>query len=402
MVKWLFLTGLVILAGVRVFIADRGRSVVKEGDKIRIRFVLTSEPYSRYGKSYVRYKTGFESGVEIEIPKNAEYADRIVAEGRLEGGKLRDVKSAVVTSTGGWIKRVYDLRIKLSGRIQSWLGGDEGALAAGILMGGSGSFTAEGKENFRKTGLLHVVAASGYNVSVVAGWAMVAGAGWLGRRRVIIFVILSIVLYVIMAGAGAAVIRAGIMGILTWTGLAYGRKSDAGWMLVLAALGMVMVKPEWWWDVGFQLSVTATAGLVWLYPVFDRRRMIRARWLEWLEKDIKVSMAAYIATLPLILHHFGNVSVIAPAINALVLWVVPPVMQLTALAVAIGFFIPTAGQVISWLCWPLVRYMTGVVNMAAGWEWAGWERGSLDWLWVAGYYLVLLLMIRIARPLNRE
>ena len=84
MVKWLFLTGLVILAGVRVFIADRGRSVVKEGDKIRIRFVLTSEPYSRYGKSYVRYKTGFESGVEIEIPKNAEYADRIVAEGRSE------------------------------------------------------------------------------------------------------------------------------------------------------------------------------------------------------------------------------------------------------------------------------------------------------------------------------
>jgi competence protein ComEC len=115
------------------------------------------------------------------------------------------------------INPVGSLRAGMQKNLIRWLPGDTGPLASGILLGGNEGLSYEAKLAFRRTVLMHVTAASGYNVVVIAGWAMAAGKLLLGRRKAIIFGIVSVILYMYLAGLSSAVIKAGIMAILSLT-----------------------------------------------------------------------------------------------------------------------------------------------------------------------------------------
>ncbi len=269
-----------------------------------------------------------------------------------------------------------------------WLPGDAGALTSGILFGGNDEMSEEGQEAFRSSGLAHVVAASGYNVAVVAGAVMAAATYWLGRRLAIPFGMVCITLYVIMAGATAAVVRAGIMAGLTLVGMYLGRKSQATWMLVITVWLMLFFRPQWLVDVGFQLSVAATIGLL----------AAGKRENEWWKSDLRTSTLAQIMTMPLILHYFGNLSLWAPIVNLMVLWTVPIIMEITGIAVVIGLVWDGAGMLVSYLALPLLYFMIGVVKWSASWPGNGLKMGQISWWWVAGYYLsVALIYSRVRR-----
>jgi len=399
-VRWIAIGLLIILAVVRYGMWQSAPLELREGMKVRVRMRIGGEIRQAWGRSFWSQSYGNQE-VEVEVPQGVEYGDEIWAEGKLEKSvteadytKWRLNYTMIKVNKGvgltGGLRQWREIMIQ---KMLMWLPGDEGALAAGILLGGSGALSKSGTEAFRKSGLLHIVAASGYNVSVVAGWAMAVGAKIWGRRRVILFVLLCIITYVIVAGAGPAVVRAGIMGGLVWLGMAWGRKGDPGWLLVIASLIMVIIRPIWFTDIGFQLSVAATAGLIWVLPMIRRLKIIRIKSWAWFEEGLWVTVAAQIATLPLLAHYFGQVSAAAPVVNALVLWAVPWSMQLTAAAVGVGMLFPAAGQAIAWLAWPLLRYMTGVVSWSAGWPGAGGVVGKMGWGWVIGYYLVIIMII---------
>src|SRR3989344_8163866 len=156
-----------------------------------------------------------------------------------------------------------------------WLPGDTGAIAAGILIGGSEWLSFAARQDLAKVGLLHVVAASGYNVTVVTGWVMAAAIKSVGRRWGIYLAMMGVAGYMWLAGWSASVVRAGVMVILVLTAQAMGRKSEAGWLLGLTAAGMILIKPEYLSDVGWQLSVAATAGVLWVKPKIDEQ------WSGW-------------------------------------------------------------------------------------------------------------------------
>ena len=256
-------------------------------------------------------------------------------------------------------------------RTERWLPGDAGGLAAGMLLGGSQDLSRQTKEAYRRVGLLHIVAASGYNVTLIAGWILSASLIWLSRRWALGVTIGGVVIYMAIAGWQASIIRAGIMAILAILGLLLGRERDAKWLLIITGVAMLVWNPKLISDIGFQLSFAATWGILWLAP----------------KGDLGTTLAAQAMTTPLILHHFGNLSVISPLVNAAVLWTVPPIMQITAAGLVWG--------PINYLAWPLLKLQMWVVNSAASWPVSNWEVGKMSWTWVAIYYVVLFLLIKI-------
>ena len=281
--------------------------------------------------------------------------------------------------------RAEDWRNFLVMRVERWLPGDEGVLAAGMLWGGSEGLSRQTKEAYRRVGLLHIVAASGYNVTLVTGWILSSCLIWLSRRWALGVTMIGVVIYMAIAGWQPSIIRAGIMAILAMTGLILGRERDAKWLLIVTGVAMLVWNRELISDIGFQLSFAATWGILWLMP---QRSMLKAQnsITTLFAADLKTTLAAQAMTTPLILHHFGNLSMISPLVNATLLWTVPLIMQITAAGLVWG--------PINYLAWPLLRMQTWVVSSVATWPISNFEMGKMSWGWVGVYYLVLYICLK--------
>ena len=261
----------------------------------------------------------------------------------------------------------YNLRSKLAKFIQNWLPGDPGALAVGILLGGSGLLSRELNTAFRTVGLSHIVAASGYNLIFVTGLISALTARLFGKRLAMLFGLVGTILYMFISGMSSSIIRAGIMTIISITALYFGRKSDPIWSLVLAAVIMIIVDPFIISDIGFQLSLAATAGV-----------------LLSSGSELGIIIMVQVLTVPLILHHFGNLSIVAPIANLAVTWTIPLIMQLVALGLFIG--------PILFFAWPLLQFMIVTVNWLAKLPFASVTVGNMGWGWVLVYYITIAIV----------
>jgi len=232
------------------------------------------------------------------------------------------------------------------GRSHARIPEPEAGLAAGILIGLRERVSREVADDFTVTGLTHVVAISGWNIALVAGIvvAMLRATG-MGRRPRSFLVIAAIVVYTILAGAEASVIRAAVMGGVVIVARESGRPSGAAAALGLAAWGLLLVQPRMIDDIGLQLSLAATAGLLALGSHTETavRHLTRARAPRWFCETLGVSLAAQLATLPLILFHFGRLSLISPFANLLVAPVVPLAMLGAAVGVLLGPLLAAPG-----------------------------------------------------------
>ncbi len=339
---------------------------------------------------------------KLETGESVTAGDRIKAVGNIKAKLIRNSQVEIVSQhrsliivpgVGRWFSGLNEARMLIDKKISRWFVGDVGALISGILLGGSGQLSVEMAEAFRKTGLMHVVAASGYNVVVVAGWVMSWWQRWLNRRLAIWFGILSICLYALLAGMSTPVIRAAIMASISLAGLYWGRKSDGGWLLIWTGLIMLLVRPDWWYDVGWQLSVAATAGLIMFTGqpeiiTISLERQHRGIAEEWLG-NLQTTLAAQLLTAPLILHYFGQMGVWSPAVNMLALWTIPLLMEMGAVVLVGGLIWDPIGQLGAMVMWPLASYVLLIVTWGAGWPGSGWQVGNLGWGWVGVYYALV-------------
>jgi competence protein ComEC len=228
------------------------------------------------------------------------------------------------------------------------------SLAAGILLGVKGRMPSDFYQALVNTGTLHIIAASGYNVSIVAEVLMKIVGGVVTRGVGVGIGVVGIILYVLISGGGASVVRAGIMGSLTLIAYYFGRPTEARRLLWVSAALMLLYSPLYIVDVGFQLSFAATAGLLYLEPLMAKLPNIR-----FLSEYLYPTLTASIATLPVVLYHFGRVSWISPVVNMLVLPIVPILMGMTS-GILIG------GQAVAWVTYPLLSYMVWVIKLFGG------------------------------------
>lgn len=235
-------------------------------------------------------------------------------------------------------------RVEIRERAEAALGRGmpprETALARGFVLGEDEEIDEATVEDFRRAGLSHLLAVSGQNVALLALLAMplLAALGMPLRTR-LVWLLGGIVVYVPLAGAGPSILRAGVMGGFTVLAALVGRRSSRLYGLAVAAVVTLAIDPGITTDVGWQLSFAAVLGIVALAAPIRRAivaRIGRAGWRGTLAEGAAMTIAATLATAPLIAFHFEAVSTTTLVANLLALPAVAPAMWLGMLAAAGG------------------------------------------------------------------
>ncbi|MSW53310.1 MAG: MBL fold metallo-hydrolase, partial [Actinobacteria bacterium] len=269
--------------------------------------------------------------------------------------------------------------------------GPRTALLRGMVLGQDEDFTDAEEEAFRRSGLSHLVAASGQNVALVAALAIgVAALCGLSRPWRIGWALVAVVAYVPLAGAGPSIRRAGVTGVLTLLALGLGRAPDRWWALLLAAIATVLVDPSSPGQLGWQLSFAAVVGLLVLVaPLTALAR--RAGWPGWLGAAAAVPLGAGLATAPVLAAGVGDVSLTSLPANVLVEPVVAPVTWLGMVAGVLGPEGAPVSGVLVRATVPFLDWTTGVATWAASPGWAVVRPGPL-----AATVPVLALLVALA------
>ncbi|MDZ7586239.1 MAG: ComEC/Rec2 family competence protein, partial [Patescibacteria group bacterium] len=244
------------------------------------------------------------------------------------------------------------LRQRIELRYNQVLPEPEASLLAGIVLGSKKGLPQSFYEALRQTGTLHIVVASGYNVTIIIATLVAYLAGVLKRQWAILLGLLAVGAYTLMAGAEPAIVRAAIMGSLAFFGQIIGRKAEGLRLLVAAVMVMVLINPLIVFDVGFQLSAAATLGLIVLSPKLEP--FLGKVWL--IGKDLTETTSAQIMVWPIIVGYFGQMSPFSIVVNSLILWLVPIIMGLGAILALTG------SQVVGWLAYVPLTIMVRVIE----------------------------------------
>ena len=253
---------------------------------------------------------------------------------------------------------------------------------------------------FQDTGTSHIIAISGFNITIVVGLFMALFGRLLGRRWGTLAAAIGIVLYTLLVGADAAVVRAAIMGGLALGARQLGRRQHGLNSLALAAAAMALFNPYILWDVGFQLSFAATLGLVWYADPLQCRTIVALSRLlpENVVKRITAPLAEYllftiaaqITTLPLIVYHFHQIPLMTLPANLAILPAQPPIMVVGGLSLLLGKLADPLGQITAYLVYPFVAYTIRVVGWFALIPGTVWLTGQLSLGILLVYYVLLV------------
>lgn len=274
----------------------------------------------------------------------------------------------------------------------------QAALISGMLLGEDQGIPNWLQAAFRATGTTHIVAISGFNIALVAGLVLKVFGGWLPERYARWPAVLAVTVYTLLAGADGSVVRAAVMAtlVLLSGGLARGGYRNGVYAVSTGVILITAVNPGWLWDVGFQLSVVATLGLIVYATPFSRAAEgWLARWLgnetarqfgRGLAEYTTVTLAAQVTTLPLIVFYFHELSLISLVANLVVLPVQPLLFGLGALALLAGLVWLPLGQAVALLDWPLLAYTIEGVRLLAGLPGAVLPLPRLPWGWLVLAY----------------
>ncbi len=342
---------------------------------------------------------------ELETPRDFEgfaYREYLARQGI--GAVSSAFRAEAVAGSGGPLADpLSGLRGTLLRGLNAVVPEPEAALGAGILLGVRAGIAPEVSDAFATAGLTHVVAISGWNIAIVAALAggmtrpllRLRGGRWLAVGTAC----LAVTGYVLLTGASPSVMRAALMaGALVLARLG-GSRAHAVGALMAAALVMLLAAPPVLWDVGFQLSALATAGLIWFAGGLER---LFGRWPALVREPVALTLAAQLTTLPVILVNFERLSLVSPAANVLVMPLVPVVMACgaaAAVAGALGEALRIAGltDALAWAAggaaWLYLRLMILSGQLAASVPLAALDTSVPAWT-VAAWYPMLLLAHR--------
>ena len=308
---------------------------------------------------------------ELEIPEDFEgFAYREYLARQAVGAIGRPRTAEVVGRTSGPATVTAEARAVLLRGLGRVVPEPEAALGAGILLGVRASIAPAISDAFTRAGLTHVIAISGWNIAIVAA-VVAALARPLARRpggrwTTAVIAVSAVAGYVVLVGASPSVVRAALMAGCMLVARLGGSRAHAASSLELAALVMLIVAPAVLWDVGFQLSLLATAGLIWFGAPVERRL---AAWPAWVREPVALTLAAQLTTLPVILVNFERLSLVSPIANVLVVPFVPLAMLFSAVASVSGVLdaavhLPALGEALTWFtggaAWLVLRVMIAI------------------------------------------
>ncbi|MDQ5922635.1 MAG: hypothetical protein QG644_343 [Patescibacteria group bacterium] len=270
------------------------------------------------------------------------------------------------SGNGNPIKRgLFSIKDKFLEKLDRSIASPENLLMGGLILGEKSQFDEKTREDFIRTGTIHIVALSGYNVTIVAWWFMKVFS-FLPFTLSIGAGILAIILFVIMSGGASTALRAGIMAVLILLARKISRTYDVSRALIVTAVIMLLFNPFILvFDVSFQLSFIATIAVIYLTPKVEK-------YFKWvtprfgLRDIVSVTFSAYIFVLPFILYKMGNLSIVALPANILILPFIPLTMALGFITGVLGLVVYELSVPFGLLSYVLLHYELGVISIFSG------------------------------------
>ncbi|OGH18922.1 MAG: hypothetical protein A3F31_02315 [Candidatus Levybacteria bacterium RIFCSPHIGHO2_12_FULL_38_12] len=271
-------------------------------------------------------------------------------------------------------------RQKMITLFQNSLSSPSSSLLLGIVFGIKESVGTQFTYHLRVSGVMHVVAASGMNVTMVIAFLTPIFLLIFRRQIALLLVGVCILFYAFVSGLQASIVRASIMGMFVLAAQVTGRQTWPLYGLCMAGFLMLFISPQTLFDIGFQLSFISTLGLLFIRPLIGFKNV--------LGDDMATTISAQIATLPILLGNFGSYSAVSVVVNGLVLWTVPILMIIGGIGGLIGLVFEPLGKLLLFVSLPFLIYFEMVVS------WFGEHSGTISvssfpWELGAGYYLIL-------------
>ena len=277
--------------------------------------------------------------------------------------------------------------------IESVVPRPESSLLGGYLVEGKQSLSKNLQEEFKTVGVIHTVALSGYNVTVIVQGVMKL-LSFLTLRFQLIGGAGAIILFTVMTGASATVVRAAIMALVAMSGQALGRSYNVFRALVLAAFVMTVWNPMTLvFDPSFQLSFLATLGLIFLSPIITPR-------LAWISEKFKLretitsTLSAQLAVLPFILYSSGSLSIVALPANIIILPQLPFTMFLGGLTGFLSFISNTISIPFAGIVYLMLHIQLGLVHFFSRMPFAAISVPFPPWLAILIYLITCLWLLR--------
>ncbi|MBI2034414.1 MAG: ComEC/Rec2 family competence protein [Candidatus Levybacteria bacterium] len=410
MLKLTFVILLSLLLCLRLFLFYHNRETFNDSQKVTLEAVLLTEPQikGRLQRFSIRAPNGQRIFISTAVYPRYHYGEELTF-----AGIVQKSKTGVYFLSFPSISRKVNQN--LFGNLFSFLGLFRGhiitffqkilpstsaGLLLGIVFGIREQIPNEFANALRSSGMLHVVAASGMNVSIIISMLAAFSIRFFKRKYALMLVIPVVLFYCLLAGFDPPIVRACIMGILAIAASLFGRQYFGLLALAMSAYIMLFIWPYLPFDIGFQLSFMATLGIIMVKPVllsnFSGGVSLRSKetplktWKRLLMlpvDDIRITIAAQIATLPILLFSFGQYGVLSLLANAVTLWMVPILMALGLLAALISFVVSPLAQGILFLTLPLLLFFEQTVMLIGSFH--ADITFHIPMAMVVGYYFLL-------------
>jgi len=366
---------------------ETGRLVLDDGRELEGKILVRTHRYPEY-----HYGDQIEIIGVPETPPEFEdfsYRDYLATRGiysLVSFAKVRELSS-------GNGNRIYatllNFRHLLEEKISQILPEPESSLIAGVVLGVKRNLPENFYEALQKSGTLHVVVVSGTNIVYVIA-ALLGTSGFLKRPTQIFFAVLGVLAYAVMVGGGAAVWRATLMGLTVLLAAVLGRRRLAQEALFLSASTLLLANPMGLWQIGFQLSFAATAGIIFLQDLIASRLQALPRWIK---EGLVTTLAAQIPVLPIITHNFQTFSLVSPLSNLLIFLLVPAITVMGAVLAFVALIWLPLGKLLAPLVFVPAKLFVTIVKMSAQIPFAQVVVTKVPVLVWVGYYSVLAMIV---------
>jgi len=378
------------------------QEIIIENQKIPVsgKVLVIANPFPQYN-----YANKLKIKGTLQTPQNSEnfnWRGYLAKEGICSVSYWPQIELIKTDDNNDFFSKIYGgilyFKNKLRQSIHYSLLPPQSWIAGAMILGDKTSISSEFKEKLNITGLRHITAISGMHITILSVVLMqlLIGIG-LWRSQAFYLTIFLLVLFIVMIGMPSSALRAGIMSGFLLFSEKIGRKSYAQRAVVFAATFILVANPLLLrFDVGFQLSFLAIMGIIYLSPIFEKclRIIPKERFLN-LRSILAMTLSAQIFTLPILIYNFGQVSLVAPITNILILPFIPFIIGSGFLFALIGIISPLLGLVFSWPCWLILTYVVKVIDCFSQLPISSITFKDISWAWLGVYYLFLFLALII-------
>lgn len=414
--KLLFL--ILIILGLRLWLYFSAVPEYDQGQVIKGIYKINSEPSFSAGRQNFSIKDEYLNSIKVYTSSSPRYnyGDTVFIDGiftiKNYNGKdyyyinfpsiqNADKEINILTKSSNWVRN------KAKTLYESHLPPVSSSLLLGIIFGGKHGMPQEFEEKLQVTGAMHVIAASGMNVTFVAGFLISGLSSFFNRRFAVMIASFGVIYYMFLAGLEPSIVRAGTMALLAFGAALLGKQYYGLFALLLTLIILLLISPALLVDVGFQLSFLATLGIILFKPGFfsfetvtDRSRTI----LKSLLDDVGTTIAAQVGAMPVLLSVFGTIGILSVLVNALVLWTIPVIMTFGAISLVAGLIVEPIGVIFLYLCLPFLLIFEKIIIFFGNFGLV-YEVGDLAWQVIAGYYFIMVtvyLVIKMSRSTRSD